>query len=255
MISRYDVALNDVHMAEIDENLLILDVQYETPKVDITSKQVAGRDGGIVTKKYKGSASVTITFELHIYGIAERQAALQNVISWAMNGGILTTNDREEQQLNCICSQFPAIESALNWTDPLTIVFTAYMVPFWEDSEATVFTISGANPYTTKYINGNGGDTLVSCSITARGKMNNLRVQCGSSVIELTGLNINNGSMIDIYYNNRIIVIISGSTSLLSKRTGTSSDELTVPCGQNSGFGIISNVNVTATFSVRGRWM
>lgn len=254
MISRYEVSLNDLPMSEIDPNLLVLDVSYADPSYAIDSTQVGGRDGAVILNETKESANVTITFELHIYSIAERQRVCQLVNAWAKDGGILRINDRPEQRLNCVCIQKATVASARGWTDPLSITFAGYKPPYWEDETPSALTISGRTASGSLYIPGNGKESYISCSVVAKGTLTAIRINAGSSYIELSGISIPNNGTLTIDYLDGVLRIRHGNTSLLSKRTGASSDDLRAACGANCQVSIVANVMVAATFSARGCW-
>lgn len=254
MISRYQVSLNDLPMSEINENLLILDVNYADPSYQIDSTMLGGLDGAYIISKTKESAVVTITFELHIYGIADRQAVCQQVVSWAKNGGILRINDRPEQRLECICTTFPVIDSAKNWTTPLTIVFTGYKTPYWEDETPSAITLSGRTASGNLYIPGNGKEALVSCSVLAKAPLTSIRLAVGANYIELTGINIPTNGTLTVDYVDRVLRIRYGNTSLLANRTGLSSDDLRAACGESCQVSVLASANVAVTFSARGCW-
>ena len=204
----------------------------------------------------KASTSVTVTFELHIYSTPARQAALQSVISWARDGGVLEVNDREGQYLSCVCTKYPSIDSVKKWTNPLSITFTAYKVPYWEESSPTSVTISGRNSSGSLELPGNGGDALVSCSIRAGGTLTSLRVTVGNTYIDLNNMSVPSGGYVDITYDSdkHIVISINGASGL-SRRTGLSSDNLMAPSGKSTRVSILSSVTITATFSARGCWM
>ena len=124
MISRYRVSLGGVQLDSLDDNLMILDVSYPAMRPEFTDNRVAGLDGIDATEDYFRGGTVTVTFELHIYDIAKRNAACQKVNEWAQAGGTLVVNERKGQQLRDVrCERYANIQSARNWTDPLTIVF------------------------------------------------------------------------------------------------------------------------------------
>ena len=256
MISRYEVTLNGNPMSEIDEQLLILDVEYAKPAYDLRTAVNGSLDGARITGRYKESAEVTVSFELHLYGIADRQAACQKVISWARDGGILEINDRPDQRLHVVCSEFPAISSVRNWTDPLQITFTAYPLPWWEDTEETSVTLNGKKVNGYMELPGSGGDARVSVSIMVNGYLTTLNLRAGDTVLKLAGLAIASGGTLEIgYTDEQLIYIRSGSTSLLGKRTNDSADDLLLPSGKKSTIGIDANTNIRATFKARGCWM
>lgn len=256
MISRYDVALNGQHMSDLDDNLLVLDVSYPEPSMSSNDTEFGYMDGTIPGDQYITSTSVTITFELHIYDIAEREAVRQKVVSWAKEGGTLTVNDRVGQMLECKCTQYPSVSSVKNWTDTLSITFTAFVTPYWQEVDATTVTVAGINPSANLKTPGNGGYAYVSCSVVAGGTLTSLKITVGDTYIELSNISISRGSTVSISYDSeKHIVIKSGGTSLLSKRTALSSDNLLAMSGETTRVSIITNVTATTTFSVRGCWM
>lgn len=145
MISRYEVTLNGTSMGEVSENIIIKDVQYEKPKYKRNLFQLADRHGSRPGKAYKDRAAVTIVFEIHEYGVADRQRVLADIITWARNGGDLRINDRPGQKLICVCEEFPAIESVRDWTNDLSIMFAAYACPYWQEVNPTIVTHQYSN--------------------------------------------------------------------------------------------------------------
>lgn len=254
MISRYQVSLNGSDMSSINPNLLVLDVSYADPSYAIDSTQVGGRDGAVILNETKESASVTITFELHIYSIAERQMVCQLVNAWAKDGGILRINDRPDQRLHCKCSRFASVASAKNWTDPLTVVFSGFQPPYWQDEQATELELSGVEDTSLLDVPGNGKEAYVECTVVPQATLTHIILRAGESVFDLSGLSIPSGDTLSIGYQDGILHIRHGSTSLLGSRTGNSSDDLKVPCGQGSSFSVTADAAVEATFSVRGCW-
>lgn len=254
MISRYQVSLNGSDMSSINPNLLVLDVNYGDPSYTIESTTVGGRDGAVVLNESKEAASVTVTFELHIYSVAERQRVCQLVNTWAKNGGILRINDRNGQRLNCKCSRLASVASAKNWTDPLTVAFSGFQPPYWEDDTATEIELSGTNESALGAVPGNGKDAYVSCTAIPEATLTHLTLKAGASIFELTGLSVPAGETVSVDYQEGVLRIRHGNSSILGSRTGGSSDDLKVPCGQESTFAVIADVAVDATFSVRGCW-
>lgn len=255
MVSRYVATLNGVDFAEIDERLLILNVNHAPPDYQLTKNTIANKQGMTIGRKRKECEKVTITFEAHVYLTDERQAVLQAIITWAKNGGTLRLNDRPGQKLVCICEELPSINSVRDWTAPLSIVFAAYGIPYWQEENATVVSLSGSNASGYIEVPGNGDDACVDCTIVPRGTLQSIRVTAGSTFIELSNLNIPSGSQLLITHDsNQILRITVNGSSRLSARTGQSSDDLLVPSGVTSRIATASNVPVTATFSTRGLW-
>lgn len=254
MISRYEVYLNDIALSKVHPDILILDIQHQPAQIRNTMYNVANRQGANVNKRYIDRASVVVTFEIHNYNIAQRQAIRDEIVKWAKDGGVLRTNDRIHQRLRCICETFPAVTSAKNWTDPLQIVFTAYDLPFWESLMPVELTLTGTTGSGTMYVPGTYGSALVEVTITANADITSVDLTVNGRTLTLSDLTVASGSKIRIRYDGRMIQSIKrGSTSLLKKRSGV--DDLLADCGASNSFEFTASASVDVTFSVRGLWL
>lgn len=259
MISRYEVTIGGHKLSKVHKNLLILDVSYDAPEISTSTTSVARRDGAFITRQYKEKVTCTVTFELHIYDIEERQQALQDVITWAQGSGALRTNDRPDQRLeNIVCESFPSLSSVRNWTDPLTITFAAYSWPYWVDEDETTLKVTGKTGKATMKVPGNAGMdgcALVEVDVTANAALTKLTLTVGSTSIALEGISVAKNGVIKIAYNaQKVLSIKNGSKSLLAYRTAKSSDDLLANCGKNTNVSISASANVTAVFRARGCW-
>ena len=257
MITRYRVSLGGVQLDSLDDNLAILDVQYSPLTKQERHYQTAGLDGfDTGEEKYEGQ-TVTITFELHIYDTAERNMVCQAVNKWANTPGSLVINDREGQYLRAVkCQQFAAIGSVRNWTDPITIIFTSERTPFWLSSSTKAVTISGKNAKGTLDLDGNVGNSLIECEVTAQAAVSSVQITVGDTVLKLSKLSIATGEKLVIdYTRSRYLRIRANGSSVLTKLDASSSDLLLAPCGAKTTVGIIANNKVTAKFTGRGCWL
>lgn len=255
MISRYEVTLNGNKLSEINENLLILNVEYVKPEYRDAVFSPAKREGEIVTERIKARARVNVSFELHVYDIAERQAVYQQVVAWCKNGGVLEINDRPGMRLIAVCEDYPTIDSVRDWTNPLSLTFASRSFPYWEDSEETVATLSGANARGAIVVPGAIGNAFATVTVTALNNISQLTVSIGGNTIQLTGLSVARNSIVVFGYDDDgFLYIKNGNTSLLNKRTGASDDDLFAVCGQSNPISVIASAPVTARFSVRGCW-
>lgn len=259
MISRYSVWLNDVSLAEISPKIYIKDIGYSAVSPTRSSSRIAGLDGEFTSNRpYVKEAKITVTFVVREYSTALRQEIVQNVIQWASNGGVLKTSDRTGQWIYVKPTQFPAILSALNWLEELSLEFTATDFPFWQD----------VNPHTVMLDNGSSGvlrlsgtkDAFVEAEITVLSNTTKIRLECGDTFIELTGLSLNAGAWVKVYYtdDHHILAIdydnYESFGSLLDKRTISSSDDLVAHVGENDVRLSVTG-NAVCTLSVRGVYM
>ena len=253
MKTRYEVFLNDISLSSLNDNLAITDISYPAPSIEHSVSQYAGRDGGYVSGSRKSEAVVAVSIELHIYNTQERQAACQEIISWAKNGGKLQTSDRVDQYIQCVCTKIPSIESALKWTDTLTVEFAAYAIPYWQSEFASEAALSGTDASGVVFVPGNG-KTRADVKITASAALSSITVGFGSASITLSGLNVSAGDVIAFSHDeNGTLYIKQGTVSLLLHRTPASSDDLEADCG-TIPISITASSSVEAVFSAKGVW-
>lgn len=257
MISRYRVSLNGNELSEIDERLLILDVGHQASEITREQFKVANRDGARLYDEYREKVSVTVTFELRIYSISERQSVLQSIVAWAKSGGKLRTNDMDGLFLDCVCEQLPSIQSVQKWLDPLTVVFSAVAFPFWQNDDPIVVSLTGMNSGGNIDVPGTAPKAYASVTVVSKSStVTSMTIRVGQTSISLTGISIAKDKSVVVEYDkNRIISIKSSGASLLGKRTASSSDDLYAVCGKANEVRIVASAEVTATFTIRGAWI
>lgn len=254
MISRYEVFLNGVSLGTISPEILILDIQYPPVTIRNESFALARRQGVHISRRYIETNTVSVLFEIQSYDVHERQAILNQVVRWAKNGGVLQTNDRIGQRLRCICESFPSITSAKNRGQEMQIVFSAHSLPFWEDVSPATLTLTGSNTSGSLYVPGNVDGAFVEATATASGALTSIKFIAGNTNLTLSGINVASGGKIIIAYDDDMIQSIkTGSTSLLSKRTGN--DDLLVNSGETSTFGVVADASCSVEYRVRGLWL
>ena len=252
MISRYEAIMDGTPLSHIDPRLLVLDIQHEISEPSISVGRIVNRNGSIMQNNSQDGSSVTILFELHIYSISERQEVCQKVVEWA-KGSVLETNDRIGQQLHVHCTEYPMIKSAMEWTAPLTMTFTAFEKPFWEEKTARTIALSTSTSGTL-YVPGNAGKTYVEATVTPSTTLSDITLAVGDTSITLTGCSATPTNKLVISYDDRgFLQIKVGTTSILDKRTG--SDDLLAVCGTDNTFSYSTTDSVTVEFAVRGLWM
>lgn len=276
MRSRYRVSLGSVQLDSIDSNILILDVGHSFSGKQVTQNRIAGTDGYDTGDPYIEKTTVTVTFELHIYNIIERNYVCQLVNKWAEDGGTLAVNDRytvtgimvdkktgaktyatEGQRLyHTRCEKFADIESARNWTDPLTLVFATTYDPHWCSQTAKTLTLTGKSAKGTLKLDGNTGNAPVYATVTANATITSFKITVGNTMLKLTGLSLANGKQLVIdYVRSRYLRIRADGKSAMARLDPTSSDRLLAPCGEKTSVSITANNKVTAVISARGRWI
>ena len=279
MISRYEVKLNDKSLESLitrkveyindkgkkatrtEYPLLVLDVAYSGTQYQVKEQTVAGLDGYDVAETYAQKQTVAVTFELHLYDTAERNAACQKVIAWAKDGGELKINDRANQHLQVRCETFPVISSVKHWTDPLTIVFATVAVPYWRNDKMDTLSLSSGTS-STGYLTMTGNPplkTLVNADIkSTTGTVTSLQIACGSTKLVLKGFSLKKNEIMNIRYtNDRYLSIKVGNTSFMKYLQSNSSDMLLASCG-SKGYNkitVTADKKVSSSFSAEGLWL
>ena len=249
---RYAVWLNGLSLADIDRQIYITDIAYTPQQLRYTTNKLMGRDGQYSGKDSIESNAVTVTFMLRQYDTARRQSVLQDIVKWAVGGGVLTTSDRPGQQLRVKTTRLPGITSVMRWTDTLTLEFTAYDMPYWQDIA----------PQTAQAEYQQDGQlycpgvrpAFVEATVTTDAALAEFTLTCGDTHITLEGLTLAQGATVTVSYtaDHNLLQITSGGQSLLAYRTEDSDDDLIANPGMNT---VSVSASITATFSVKGVWV
>lgn len=253
MISRYEVMLNSIPMSNLDPKIQILDIRYPPVTAQDTTFTTAKRQGARVSRRYYAQRDVTISFGVYEYDIRKRMEICAAVNRWAKNGGVLETNDKPGQFLQCVCTKYPSVESAKDWTKALSVTFTAYEVPFWQEKNQATATLTGTSGNGFLYVPGDVDGAFVEISANANAALASVTFGVNGRTLTLSGLSVAQDQVINIAYDAKAIQSIKvGTTSLLDKRTGV--DDLLAKAGMNT-LTLTAGASVSAVFKVRGWWM
>ena len=255
MISRYDVSLNGISLSSIHPDILVLNISHTPAKATATVNQLANRDGTNLSAMRRDNSSVSITFAVRIYSISKRQQIIEKIQAWALDGGLLETNDRQGQEMTAVCTVLPAISDVMGWTKTLTMTFTAYGWPMWRQKVPATVSLSGSSGSGTLYVPGNYKDALVGATVTpASGTLNDVTLTVGNTSMTITGAAATVSSPLVISYDDqRIQSIKRGNVSLLANRTG--SDDLLAACGKITEVSFSASSSCSVTFRAKGVWV
>lgn len=257
MISRYSVWLNDVSLAEISPSIYVSDIGYQAASVARNTSRLAATDGEYSgNSEYFAPNKITVSFVVREYNTQRRQEVIQNVIAWAANVGWLKTSDRFGQKIYVKMSRLPIVTSVMSWLDVLSVEFTAFDYPFWQDENALSITLNqGENGEI--WVNGEHS-TCVEVEATAQANITTMSFVCNGKSIVLEGLTLENGDKVKIMYTDEhhIQRIFKGdsftvSNSLLDKRTPTSVDDLIANVGNNT-FSFAADGDASCVYYIKG---
>ena len=191
------------------------------------------RSGGLhLLRRQREQLSLRVRFLIEEYDIAARHQLLHLVAAWAEAGGVLTLHEDGKRVLRVVCTQYPTM-STLNWLETLSLVFTAFSCPYWEDAAETSFLMPNTSDAPSKLLAVPGdapetplnllirniGDTAITTlTISAAGK------------ISFQGLTLAPGAAIRIHHNAGVfaaeMVSDDSTVSILPYRTPDSADDL-----------------------------
>ncbi|MBQ8312612.1 MAG: hypothetical protein IJX84_05345 [Clostridia bacterium] len=249
-MTRYKVWLDQQGLQDLDPAIHIIDLQEQPPSQLLSTAARAQGDGVFLARRTRQSLSVTVRFAIREPRPARRQAILQKVRTWAQ-GSYLSTGDRPQQRLKVQAENLPTLSSALKWTDALSITFTAYEAPFWEDAQPTSAT-------STLYLPGDAPpaplDMRWVCSSNAPAEVT---IATPLSSITFRDLPLKAGQELVISHESGTLTATIDGADVLPHRTPESSDDLLLPCGQISTVTVTADSTTTSgcIFSARGRWL
>lgn len=239
-------------------NIYITNISYKPAELEITTASLAQSNGENIVKQSWTRAQVTVEFVLLCDSPAARQAKYNEVVCWFRNEkSLLQVSDRPWQQLRCICTDPPKITRAIERNERLSMTFTAFETPFWEERTLSVMALTGTEEEGVLYLPGNIWNAKTEITATPdSGTLNSLSITVGGTVISFTNLGATSANPLTITYDDRSIQSIKvGPSSAMSKRTSSSSDDLLAKCGANNQVGFTANVAAEVIFKARGLWL
>ena len=248
----YTCTLNGVPLSGVCDQLTILDIQEDAPKLHAACFPLAG-EGQQLLSRCRESLTVHIRFALHLEDPALRSEALSLVSQWAEAGGVLRISPRPGMQLPVYCAALPA-RTARAWDEALTLSFTTTHCPYWEDDAAAQASGQGA---VTLYVPGTASAAPVSAAVINAGDetVTKLTLRCGDTRMIFDGIALAPSQVFTLMYVDGVPHAMIGAESVLYCRTPESDDLLLAPCGKSCTAYASATEALQASFSARGRYL
>ncbi|MGN0778895.1 MAG: hypothetical protein ACI4MJ_07100 [Aristaeellaceae bacterium] len=256
MRTRYDVCMDGHPLDALDPCVYVLDVQESQPSMDVTEAKRAWGDGSRVVRSVRESLTVRVSVAIRETDVTRRREVIQRMAAWA-SGQYMTLGDRPGQRLRVMCTAYPAVTSALKWTQEVMMVFTAYAMPYWEAEQPTRSTFTGtvgnaairpmgtAPCYLEADVANAGSAAMTILSLSKAGQK-----------LSFSGLSVAPGKVLRLFYDeNWLFRAEVDGASVLSKRTADSADDLMLAPGISMTVTIGANVPVSVTLKARGLWL
>ena len=227
-------------------------------KDEISAVDIGWASGQRITNKKRKTLDVTVRFSINSRDMATRSTILDTVNAWAWGGGTLTLNNRTNKNLTVELAQAPGGGDQYKWTSEYTIVFRAYVVPYWQDVSATTKTLTQGGTGSDSITMPGSAESVADVSIQNKSgdTLNEVTVSVNGYAMSFTNLNMaNNGTLtIDHVMTNGVFALRAkiGTSSVLQYRTGAD-DFITKP-GANA-ISYTAEGAVIVSVSAKGRYL
>ena len=155
------------------------------------------------------------------------------------------------------CQVYQCIYETFDLTARMEIEFAAYGEAFWQDITPVQVSVTSAVSSASASITPSGNqETFLEAEIApSSGTLTSVTITVGTQTIALSGLSVTNTAPLKIYYDElHLLHIESGSTSLLSKRSAASADDIRLIPGQSNAVSLTFSRACTYTIKARGLW-
>ena len=257
-MNRFDVYLNGIALSSISPKIYITNINESEPRVRMTTDDNAKYIGSRLRTRRVTEREVEIVYMVRERDVARRAQILDDISAWVRDGR-LAVNYRENMFLPVYFASIPTPASSLDWTDELSLLFTAYS-PYWRSlypvrtsADLAANTKTDVNFYPT----GNS-ETFLEFSVEndSASALNALTVEAGGRKFEFEGLGLANGQTLDVSYaDNEILKIMANGVSALNKRTADSDDDLLLQARAQNTVSITSDAAATIHLQARGRYI
>ena len=257
MARHIDIYCNGNALTAAVPTALLQNVVEDTAQVDIETSPRAGVFGQFIDTAQRRSLVVHVDFAIReLYDLSKRAQAQTWAAKWAQDG-YLTVSYRPYQRLRVTVSQRPTLLSVRNYAQAFRASFTAYSVPYWQDSGVTTQTLTGTDKTGTITPTGTLGKLPTAVTVThSSGTLTTLTLTAGSTQMAFTDLSVAAGTALTIAYDDDYnLTIKAGTTGVMSARTAASSDHLLLTPGVENTIRVQADVSVSAEFSVRGLYL
>lgn len=227
---RYDLtaSLNNVELTSISESIFIVDIEEE-PKVTVDSDNRGSYGKTLLNEPERELLDIKISLMIKEHNRIKRQAVISEIKGWAKKGW-LRTNLRDNQRIFVVCTT-PMIHKAFQTHEKMEITFTAYDEAYWQEEIPASVSLTGSSataqilPLGTRKcfleaeITNASGSAISQVSLSANGHL-----------LKFSGLTFANAKKLVIRYDEQHVLRAEiDGTSVLSKRTEDSSDDITLP--------------------------
>ena len=239
----------------------IQQIYEDAPALELTEGERPGRAGTLLLTRKRQQLKVALeTVIAERFDLSSRAHYAEELARWAAGQGAgphtLELSNHPERRLSVYLTGEPALTEVRNYAAFLRVEWTAYEVPYWEDKSPWTLAVTAGTTGTDTLTVPGTAETPVSLTVKPTGgTLGSFSVTAGGHTVALTGLSVSTSDTLAFERGPRDTLLIrSGSTSLLNKRSAASADDLLCAPGA-SAVSFTADAACQVTFSVRGRWL
>ena len=257
MILSRRAALNGIQLDELYGRIVIRGIELGAPEESIDAVGLLGGAGQRILRTHANTLSVVIRWAMNVpkNDLITRRRIYEDVCRWARQKGWLTVNYMPDRRLYVDTVKFSGAE-LFKWTDEYEITFTAYSVPFWQDTAPVSVSKTSVSSSTFNMMIPGQYRTVAEAEFTntSGSQVTSFSITVGGNTIALTGLTLANTKKLRIYHeDNGILRIKADGTSVYDKRSAASADDLYAEPG-TAAVSMTAGGAGTLKVSVRGRY-
>ena len=271
MLLRFEATNGGAKFSEIADEVILLDIIEQPAEVDIQKSRLAGGAGMRVSSVTRTSLTVNLVYVIRTQDPVRWGQVHDLVTKWAKNGSKLTVSTRPGVYLAGKFYVSPARNSALRWTQELTVSFVAYDVPYWQDESINISRFLSKGDTATINCNCTADRVPLELMITndTNKPITEIKIVVANSYkMHLTGLNLVSPPAVDGFteehslvieakdgHTTRIFVTDEENTSMLHTRTTDSVDVLDVPTNEPMQVYFWADQSATCWLNCRRWWV
>lgn len=249
--------INGVSLTDAIPNMILRNVYEDDPENDLMTGERPGMAGQRILSIKRTQLAVRIeTVCREIYDLRARAEAVQAMAAWAQDGRLELSN-RPDQFLQCIVTKRPAPGTDRDYTQTFTVELAAIDCPYWQAMVPD--SVSGSGTTGTLHLTPGGTVKRIPLSFTvtpSSGTLTSFSVTVGGRTIALSGLSVSSSSSLVLDYDDHMLQRIRvGSTSVMSKRTAASADNLLVDPMTDNTIAFTADVASAVEFTARGWYL
>jgi hypothetical protein len=249
MVTRYEAYIDGIPLSSLAPEIIVKDISEKEAKTTYDTYTMASGSGSRYLRKARESLTVSVKFEIHAYDVVRRQEVMEMVQEWA-NGRYLALNTRPGKRLSVNVEAMAVVQSALKWTQEITLDFVSRETPFWESEIPEKVVLEGTEG--NGFLRPSGTVDLCPMELTVKnagsGYMDSFSASAGGYTMEFENLRLLPGETFSVVYVDGVQMLP------VEKRSPESADDFMLVCNKENEVSFTADQTAEVVFSARGRF-